>query len=198
VLAGTDFFMEKYPVNIKDPAFLNELTAKVSPVKVALFYIKHPARFLGKLQFASENGYKLIQGYGNYEKADNVVFKKTVESFRCWNDFKLKALPHSLLFTGIFFGGFLLAVLVVYARTKTISGRLYLETFLLVEFIGITQFIIPIIGDGDADISRHLFLFNVCFDLMFIFGSVHLVQLLYRVIGKTIRLLPLKAGNSIK
>lgn len=37
---------------------------------------------------------------------------------------------------------------------------------MLLGLIGIFSFLVPILGDGRADIGKHLFLFNVCFDMM--------------------------------
>ncbi|MNW21242.1 hypothetical protein D3C71_2220450 [compost metagenome] len=37
---------------------------------------------------------------------------------------------------------------------------------MLLGLIGLFSFLVPILGDGRADIGKHLFLFNVCFDMM--------------------------------
>ncbi|MNP80030.1 hypothetical protein D3C76_1779990 [compost metagenome] len=37
---------------------------------------------------------------------------------------------------------------------------------MLLGLIGIFSFLVPILGDGRADIGKHLFLFNVSFDMM--------------------------------
>lgn len=54
--------------------------------------------------------------------------------------------------------------------------------------IGIIQFIIPVICDGEADLSKHLFLFNVCFDIMFIYMVVWLIDSVFasfkRILGR--------------
>jgi hypothetical protein len=185
VLAGTNYFMRKYPINVRTPAISQEIATKVSPIKVAAFYVKHPERYLQKLVITARNGFKLIQGFGNYEKSYHPDSKKIVASFRYWSDFKMKILPHSLL---LVFGLFLIYYLILffyYIRCRDSSQRLYLETLMFLGATGITQFLVPIIGDGEADISKHLFLFNVCFDAMFIVSVVWVVHAV-SVVGKRV------------
>ncbi|MNL77763.1 hypothetical protein D3C87_2040060 [compost metagenome] len=59
---------------------------------------------------------------------------------------------------------------------------------MLLGLIGLFSFLVPIMGDGRADIGKHLFLFNVSFDMMAVvmFGwLVHkLVRLAQSVTGK--------------
>jgi hypothetical protein len=41
--------------------------------------------------------------------------------------------------------------------------------------IGISQIIVPIIGAGDADLAKHMFLFNVAFDTVNVIVFAHIV-----------------------
>lgn len=197
VLAGTNYFMQEYPLDIKAPEISEEISRKVSPFKVAMFYLKHPSRFLQKLEIAAGNGFKLIQGFGNYEKEEGVAYKKTAESFRLWSDFKQEILPHSLVFVAVYFGGYLFLLIFIYIRKKNLRDKLLLEVFLLIGVIGAMQFIIPIIGDGEADLSKHLFLFNVCFDAVFIFYGFCLLQGLSATAGKVVRVLSTRLKKSV-
>ena len=180
-LAGTNYFMEEYPINIKEPLFQKEINSKVSPFKIALFYIKHPSRYIQKLEITADQAFNLIQGFGNFEKSYNTKPKQEVGYFRIWNDFKVKFLPHSLLFLLLFFMSYSIILALQYMKAAKVSDKIYFGTFLLVMLIGIIQFVIPIICDGEADLSKHLFLFNVCFDLMFIYMSVWLAELIFIV-----------------
>lgn len=175
-LAGTNFFMEEYPINIKEPMFLKEINKSVSPFKVGLFYLRHPKRYIDKLEITADKAFNLIQGFGNYEKTKGYGIKKEVGYFRMWNDFKAKVLPHSLLFVLLFFITFAIILSVQYIKAKKSTEKLYFGIFILVMLIGIIQFIVPVICDGEADLSKHLFLFNVCFDLMFVYMAVWLME----------------------
>lgn len=105
LLAGTHYFMGKYPINIKDPGFREEINSKVSPFKVAMFYLRHPVRYIQKLEVTANKSFKLILRFGNYEKSHDSAPKKEVSSFRVWSDFKDNILPHSLWFLFLFFYG---------------------------------------------------------------------------------------------
>lgn len=166
VLAGTNYFLKDYPIDIRAPEFKKEIYDKVNHLKIAGFYMKHPGRFLKKLDTAAFNGFKLKQGFGNYEKYPGLGYKTTAEFFNTWSNFKLRLLPHTLLFAGVFFTVFILVLILEYLWNPDIQSRLIVELLAFVSLTGILQFIMPIIGDGEADLSKHLFLFNVCFDMM--------------------------------
>jgi hypothetical protein len=43
------------------------------------------------------------------------------------------------------------------------------ESLIYVFLIGLSQIFISIIGAGDADLAKHVFLYNLSFDLMVLF-----------------------------
>ena len=176
VLAGTNYFMKQYPIDIKDPVFKEMLYEKVSHFKVAGFYLKHPQRFLQKLENAAEHGFQLKQGFGNYEKYDGIQYKQTSNVFGLWSDFKMDVLPHTLSFVVIFFTIVMLVLLYEYKRASGHKIRFFIEFLGFITLTGIIQFVLPVIGDGDADLSKHMYLFNVCFDLLFAAGIVYITQ----------------------
>lgn len=175
VLAGTNYFMEKYPIDIKTPEFKEMLFDKVSYTSVAAFYLRHPRRFLHKLDYAAENGFKLKQGFGNYEKYPGIQYKQTSNVFGYWSDFKMNALPHTLPFVCAFYAAALIAVIYEYKRADNLKMRFFIEFMGAIILMGMMQFVLPVIGDGDADLSKHLFLFNISFDLLFTAGLAYIV-----------------------
>lgn len=56
------------------------------------------------------------------------------------------------------------------ARTRDMSIARLSAAALLVVSAG-SQFALPIVGNGEADLQKHMFLFNVCFDLMLVVGA---------------------------
>lgn len=83
-----------------------------------------------------------------------------------WSELKNKHLPHSLGFLAIFYLVYYAGLLYQYFRTREAAGRIAGELMMLLGLIGLFSFLVPILGDGRADIGKHLFLFNVCFDMM--------------------------------
>jgi hypothetical protein len=45
------------------------------------------------------------------------------------------------------------------------------------------QFVLPVVADGEADLSKHLFLFNICFDLLFTAGLAYVAQKAVSLVG---------------
>lgn len=180
LLAGTHYFMEKYPINIKDTDFRKEINSKVSPFRIALFYLRHPVRYINKLEITANNAFRLILGFGYYEKSFDETPKREVSNFRIWSDFKDNFIPRSLLFLLLFFAACLTVLTFQYVKAEDAAQKAYFGTFLLVMVIGVLQFIIPIICDGEADLQKHLFLFNVCFDIMFVYMVAWFVETAFK------------------
>jgi hypothetical protein len=183
VLAGTNFFMKEYPIDAKNTEFLKEINNKVSPFKVAAFYASHPSRYIKKLQVTAQNGFKLLQGFGNYEEKESSNSRKTATAFRSWSDFKGNIIPHSFIMIFSFFMVYLIMLFAYYFKASGVYRKIFLEALILLGVLGTVQFVVPVIGDGEADLSKHLFLFNVCFDLMLIISSVYMVNLSLKLIS---------------
>ncbi len=196
VLAGTNYFMEEYPIDIRSQEFKEDIYDKVKYTTVAGFYLRHPDRFLLKLEVASANAFRLKQGMGNFEKAAGKGSGSTADYLDSWSDFKSDHLPNKLSFVMRFFSLCLLLLCIEYIRAvgngtgfrrnkvnkKKESGALCTGNMLLIEYlmvlfmIAASQLVIPLIGDGEADLGKHLFLFNAAFDMLFVALSVYAVH----------------------
>lgn len=183
VLAGTDYFRSEYPVDIRSAEFKNMLYDKVGYVQIARFYFRHPDRLLKKLEYAAGNGFRLKQGFGNYEKYSGVRYKQTTNLFGFWSDFKLQVLPNTLPFVFLFFMAVFLILAFEYRKAENPRRRFLLEFFGFVAITGAMQFVLPVVADGEADLSKHLFLFNTCFDLLFTAGLAYVVQKAVSLVG---------------
>ena len=174
VLAGTNYFMQEYPVDIRTPEFKEMLSTKVNHFNILAFYLRHPGRLLRKLEYAAGNGFKLNQGFGNFEKYTGVEYKQVTGVFNFWGRFKQNVLPHTLLFIAVVYLAALLVIIHEYIRNRGKTARFTAEFTGFILLTGVTQFVLPIIGDGDADLSKHLYLFNVSFDLLAVAGLIYL------------------------
>lgn len=182
VLAGTNYFMEDYPIDIKEPAFLEKIQKEVNPAKIALFYGRHPDRFIQKLNAAAKSGLTILQGFGNYEKPSGSGERKTAEGLGWWSNLRARAIPGSLLFITLIFTLFFTVLLYRHSKVSSAQSKLFLELLMLMGLIGLSQAVIPIVGDGEADISKHMFIFNVCFDMVLaalLLGAVKRMSVLY-------------------
>lgn len=166
-LAGTNYFMKSYPIDIRNEGFKEMLYDRISYIDILTFYIKHPGRFIDKLGISAVNGFRLKQGFGNYEKYTGIEYKQTSDVLSFWSDFKMDSLPHSLLFIAVYFSAVFLLLIYEYKKAKSPEKRFFIEFMMAVALIGVMQFILPVMADGEADLSKHLFLFNLSFDVLF-------------------------------
>ncbi|OKP83359.1 hypothetical protein A3844_22225 [Paenibacillus helianthi] len=189
VLAGTNYFEAGTAIKQDDPSLQADFYDRVSHKDVLFFYIEHPSRLVDGMKFAARNSMDLRPYYlGNYEKSEGLPEKALSYTYSTWSQFKREVLPHSLGFLAIFYLLYYAGVLFEYFRSRELRGRIAGELLMLLGLIGLFSFLVPILGDGRADIGKHLFLFNVCFDMMAVamFGwLVHkLVQLVQSMLGK--------------
>ncbi len=156
-----------------DAVLAGDFYGRVSHGDVALFYGKHPERLWGNLRFSAENAFFVRPYYlGNFEKVEGKPPGALSYRFSGWSEFKRKVLPHQV--------GFILAVYAAYFGTATYQWlrskrgmqRVMIELYMLPGVIGVFAFVTPVLGDGRADMGKHLFLFNVCFDMMLVTGMI--------------------------
>lgn len=177
VLANTNYFTKNTPIPQQSEELKQEFYNNISHAKIAMFYLKHPARYWNKLQVTAHHAMTIRTLYtGNYEKEEGFERGKLSSSFSLWSTFKSKVLPHSLWFIGTFYILYYLVLLLLYVNEAIWSNRNTYVVFAAIPLIGLVAYLVPLLGDGEADMEKHLFLFNVCFDLMIIVSLVWLVH----------------------
>ncbi|MGI6668280.1 MAG: hypothetical protein ACOX4M_02215 [Acetivibrionales bacterium] len=149
-LAGTNYFMDEYPVDIKSPEFQKDLSDKVSHINILRFYLEHPRRFLQKLEYAAENGFRINQGMGNYEKYPGIGYKQVAAAFSGWGWFKLNILPNNLYFVLAFYTVAVAVLTIEFARARKERIRFFIAFMWFIALVGAGQFVLPVIGDGDG------------------------------------------------
>ncbi|MFC0211783.1 hypothetical protein ACFFK0_04825 [Paenibacillus chartarius] len=171
VLAGTNYFTKDTAIPQQDPRLKEMFYDRISHGKVALFYARHPLRLLGKLEVAAENGMTIRPYYlGTYEKREGMPAGAVSEKFGYWSEWKRSVLPNTLWFLLPFSALYYAVLWREWRRAASAARRVCCETFALIGLIGAVSFVIPVVGDGLADLAKHLFLYNVCFDIMFVSG----------------------------
>jgi hypothetical protein len=167
VLANTNFFTPNTPIPQRDPILYEKFYNQMNHAKIAVFYLKHPGRLLDKLEIAAKNGMTIRPYYlGTYEKAEGKPRGAVSDKFGLWSEWKWTWLPNTFWFVFVFYLLYYAVLVWEYIRADSLRQKVFVELFGLIGLIGIVSFLIPIIGDGEADLAKHLFLFNVCFDMM--------------------------------
>ncbi|NOU80708.1 hypothetical protein GC101_17735 [Paenibacillus sp. LMG 31459] len=183
VLAGTNYFQAGTAIKQDDPSLTADFYNLVSHTDVLFFYLGHPSRLVENMKYAAKNSMSIRPYYlGSYEKSMNKPKGAIDYTYSTWSQFKKNYLPHTLGFLALFYLVYYAIVMTHYFRSRGQQARIAGELMMLLGLIGLFSFLVPVLGDGRADIGKHLFLFNVCFDMMAVamFGwAVHkLVMLL--------------------
>lgn len=165
-LAGHDIFWaaDNHPVDITAPAFRQAFFNRLGHRAVATFYLTHPDRLLLKMEATASHAFTLQPGYlGNFEHDAAHPTLDHSARYVTWSAFKEHTLPHTLGFV-LGLGTALLALwAAAYASWR--SGRRALEFLLALGAMGAIAFVTPVLGDGESDFDKHMYLFNAIFDL---------------------------------
>ncbi|CAM3100248.1 hypothetical protein PALU110988_01385 [Paenibacillus lupini] len=185
VNAGTNFFQPDTIIKQNDPRILEALSS-ISHKDVLLYYTKHPSRFVQKLKRASENGMSIRPLYlGSYEKSAGKPYGEVSYTYSGWSAYKLKHMPNNLGFMAVFAAVYLVILGMEYVRRRRlVRQKLFLETLLVLALVGMFGFAVPVLGDGEADMGKHLFLFNVCFDMMAVTGLLYVVWRMSKLLSR--------------
>lgn len=172
-LINTHAYMDEgeYPIDITTPEFQHDFYDKVSKVSVAFFYLRHPVRFAHKIAFSIENASCLRPL--NSGTSETVLMDYS-NRYSIWSNLRIasKFLYNPLI---VFIIAIIMTVYVVLvhiyltrSKNQTNEKRLYLIMAMYVLISGLwINMCLPILGNGEADIMKHMFLFANCMDVLF-------------------------------
>jgi len=184
-LAGTNYFQSDTVIKQDDPRLQADFYERISHMDVLLFYMKHPDRLLERMSYAAEHSMNIRPYYlGTYELSAGKPAGAVTEQYSWWSQFKRTALPNELSFIMIVYLLYYGLLLYEWRRRDSIFSRIALELFGVIGLIGAFGFLIPIVGDGLADLSKHLFMFNVAFDMMLAASVIYCVDRLWKLIKR--------------
>lgn len=173
VLKELSYYDPGLPIASDSDLLKKEFYNKVNFGMVLKFYLYHPQRFLEKLEVTAQNSMMIRTPYLGNLRFDNTGERFSFNNrFSLWSTLKKTYMPTSLLFVAIFFMLYLLVLLYEYIKSFRLKKGshyvLQINMFLLLWITGAAQFVIPVLGDGEVDLAKHMFSFNICFDLMII------------------------------
>lgn len=167
VLAGTNYFQKDTAIKQDSPELTRDVYSRLGHGDIVRYYILHPSRIVDKLKAAASNAAFIRPYYlGNYEQAAGKARGEMSFTYSSYSEGKKRFLPDSLTF---YMGSYsLLALLIAYEWHRRRINPYILEAMLIIGVTGIIAVAVPLIGDGEADLGKHLFMFNVVFDCMVI------------------------------
>ncbi len=172
-LVNTHAYMDEgeYPIDITTPEFEHDFYDKVSKLDVAFFYLRHPVRFVHKIAFSIENSSSLRPlNSGNSE----TVIMDYSNRYSIWSNLRVASRflynPLIVFLMALIMTVYVVLVHIYLVRSKmqTDEKRLYLIMAMYVLLVGLwVNMCLPIIGNGEADIMKHMFLFTNFMDVLF-------------------------------
>lgn len=173
LLQETTFYDDITLVNLYDEKLVDEYYEKFSTGNVISYYISHPKDFLKILKMAFNNAYSIRpNAMGNYEKSENKPFGAKCYYFALYSILKEKLFTSNIVLSVITIAVYLFSLVVRYIRAwkcKDEKATFKEEVYFYVFGVGLSQILISVVGAGDADLAKHVFMYNMSFDLIFIY-----------------------------
>jgi hypothetical protein len=133
-----------------------------------------------KLKLSADSSVIIRPSYlGNYSKEDEPERLSFTERFSLWSNIRKNTLGSAfyiiVTFSVLFF------IINIYEIINNIQqyyneGTAAAFAALLLFLTTMSQFVLPVIGNGEADLQKHMLLFNLCFDLMILVGIYWLIN----------------------
>ncbi|MDU1854705.1 MAG: hypothetical protein E6789_04305, partial [Clostridium baratii] len=92
---------------------------------------------------------------------------------------KADILPHNLLASLAYIGLFFFYSIKRYINARNYDRDddcLFEEAYLYIFLVGFSQIVISLVGAGDADLSKHELMYNMSWDMMFLYFVVNIIK----------------------
>lgn len=144
-----------------------EFNSKISNGKLIKFYITHPARLVQGMEYTAGQAFTTTTFLGKYPRGYSETPIREFNRFTLWSSFREEHLPKHLWFILLTCMVIIACTILIYVRNRKLQEvKSKIELFWGIMAIGLLQFPMPYMGNGQADTSKQLFLFNFIFDLM--------------------------------
>jgi len=161
----------------------NEFYSKMSNGKLVKFYITHPLRLIKGMEYTAEHAFFTGTYLGKYKQGYSVKPIRDFHRFTLWSDYRSEHLPKNFIFIVLVYAASFFTSLFIYLknkRNKEITDKIQLFWALL--FISLLQYPMPFMGNGQADTTKQLFLFDFIFDIILVVSFCWVFYMLSRTI----------------
>jgi len=151
--------------DITDQEFYN----KIGNAKLATFYITHPIRLLKGMEYTASKAFYTSTELGKYPQIYSETAVTEFHRFTVWSSFRENIFPKNLFFIiSVYLIIFFFSVYKYFMNKSNSEIKTKLLLLWTIMLIGAIQFPMPFVGNGQADTSKQLFLFNFIFDSLLI------------------------------
>ena len=172
VLANTTAYMDddEYPIDITTKEFERDFYDRVSKADVVIFYLFHPARLVKNMSAAiSNSAYIRPPNSGNSMTVPMEMTNRWSLWSRLRTALKFPFAPIVVYIGFILMTVYMIIIDIFYFRRRKSEPRqnIYMISSFNVLMLGLwINLALPVIGNGEADIAKHMFLFTNCIDIL--------------------------------
>lgn len=162
-----------------------EFYSKMSNGKLFKFYLTHPSRLIQGMEYTATHAFFTGTSLGKYSRQYSKEPIREFNRFTYWSQFREDFLPKKLLFVVAAALLILAGSIFTYIRNKAnkeVRDKLYLFWMLL--YVGMIQFPMPYMGNGQADTTKQLFLFDFVFDILMIISVSWCIDTMVKLVVK--------------
>ncbi len=155
----------------------DEFYGKIGNTDLVRYYVTHPARLFTGLEYTASQAFTTSTALGKYPQEYSDTPISEFNRFTSWSVLREKYAPRQLWLLVLFY------LLVIGIGTREYLRRAYSAAIRLtitllagIMVIGWLQFPMPLVGNGQADTAKQLFLFNFTFDIMVVVSASWLIS----------------------
>ncbi|WP_207911000.1 glycan biosynthesis hexose transferase WsfD [Paenibacillus albiflavus] len=170
-ILNKSIYYEPYtPVDVDSAILEKNFYSKYGFGSILTYYITNPDQAGKLLNLAAKSAFTIRPpAMGNYEKAVGKPFGTQTNFFSGYSLLKAYLTPSTfgfiviwiILIIGCYLPSFISAI-----RTRNKRLALRLPLIVMMMLMGLSGILVSIIGAGDADLAKHVFLFTAAFDIV--------------------------------
>lgn len=168
-------------VPLEDEAWRDDFLRRIGYGQILGFYGRHPDRFLALLERGATQTFVVRMEYlGNFEPSAGLPPRAKSTSFGVWSEARERVLPRAWAFL---LGFSVLSVALYVDLWRQVRGSRMLGVPVLLGVLlamAWGQYLSSLLGEGETDLARHLFLFNAIFDLLLVAGVACVARRVWR------------------
>jgi hypothetical protein len=173
---GTTPYQLDSPLN--NTAFYAEFAKQTNASTVPVFYLTRPVRLYQLFGRCVKHAFSTrVNRLGYYEaSASN---PPRAHPFGLWSAIRENLAPRSVFFLGFLLATAIVAVVFFIRQCSPTLRCIYLLYVLFVLIAEAQFFVSVLVGGGEPDLEKHLFMFNLAFDvclILSILGAAHLLH----------------------
>ncbi|BFK79895.1 glycan biosynthesis hexose transferase WsfD [Clostridium baratii] len=180
LLENTIYFSDVSQIDLNDKSLKEKYYDHFTILDILKYYAFHPKDMIKMAKIGFGNAYyirPMVQG--NYEKSAGKLPGEKSYFFSGWSLFKADILPHNLLASLAYIGLFFFYSIKRYINARNYDRDddcLFEEAYLYIFLVGFSQIVISLVGAGDADLSKHELMYNMSWDMMFLYFVVNIIK----------------------